>query len=316
MDTQTAKPMLARGWAQVHEWVNPKKFFQLCVLTLAFVVLVILWGALVRATGSGAGCGEHWPLCNGQMLPSLARYQTIIEFAHRLSSGLSLLAVFTMGHFAFRLYPKGHSVRRFVLLSMVAIVFEAAVGAGLVLLRLVEHDQSVDRAVSIAIHLVNTCFLVGALTVTAWCAVPGRVGRHRFFEGGSLGRTEGFWTLLGFIALSAAGALTALGDTLFQSKSFQEGWVRDWAQDAHFLERLRAFHPAFALFWMMLAVHWLQSRSSSVWARRAMGLLVSNLVIGAANVLLAAPLALQLVHLGVANALWICLVLSAIEESR
>ncbi len=36
---------------------------------LLWNVLVALWGAYVRATGSGAGCGSHWPTCNGEILP-------------------------------------------------------------------------------------------------------------------------------------------------------------------------------------------------------------------------------------------------------
>ncbi len=307
--------MLRAAWIAIHSWMTPVRFYRLCVATLAFVVGVILWGALVRATGSGAGCGEHWPLCNGEMLPSLARQKTLIEFGHRLSSGLSLLLVFTVGHFAFRLFGPRHPIRRLALWSMVAIVIEALIGAALVLLRLVEHDQSLDRAVSISLHLVNTCFLVGVLTLLVWgvgrclsspnLELPG----GRIFPPPSDHRLRGAMVLAGFIVLAALGALTALGDTLFEVGSFREGWVRDWAADAHFLERLRVLHPALAVLWLIIALPWLQS-STSVWGRRGLKGIVLNLVIGAANVLLAAPLALQLVHLLVANLIWISLVLA------
>ena len=50
---------------------------------LAYNVAVILWGAVVRATSSGAGCGDHWPLCNGVVLQSNPRLATLIELAHR-----------------------------------------------------------------------------------------------------------------------------------------------------------------------------------------------------------------------------------------
>jgi heme A synthase len=293
--------------------ISPKRFYQLCLGTLVFVVGVIVWGALVRATGSGAGCGQHWPLCNGEMLPTLSRFQTVIEFAHRTTSGLSLLLVFTVGHFAYRLYPRGHVIRKLAFWSMVAIVIEALVGAALVLLRLVEHDRSVDRAVSIAIHLGNTCFLVGVLALTTWAAARACSGPvTRVLPLPSPARKQGSWTLGGFIVLAATGALTALGDTLFEVSSFQQGWIRDWAKDAHFLERLRIFHPLLALCWMALAIVWLQSQRTP-WARRAIALLLTNMAIGAGNVLLAAPLALQLVHLLVANLLWISLVLTYVE---
>jgi len=60
---------------------------------LAYFIAVILWGTLVRATGSGAGCGNHWPLCNGVVIQHSASVNTMIEFTHRLTSGLSFFAV-------------------------------------------------------------------------------------------------------------------------------------------------------------------------------------------------------------------------------
>jgi heme A synthase len=280
-------------------------FARFTLFSLVFVIGVILWGALVRATGSGAGCGAHWPLCNGEMLPTIARYQTLIEFAHRATSGLSLLLVLGVWVRAQRLFPARHEVRRFALLSAVGIVIEAGIGAALVLLRLVEHDTSLDRAVSIALHLVNTCFLVGALALT-WRAATREVAPGA--------RSGGVW-LSGFVLLAAAGAWTALGDTLFSVSSFGQGWARDWARDAHFLERLRILHPLLAVAWVSGVIPWLlelkrRGQWVSRWAGRALGLILANLLIGGLNVLLAAPLALQIVHLAVANALWVALVLS------
>ena len=302
-------------WRQIHKKVTPARFQSLCWGSVVFVVGVILWGAVVRATGSGAGCGQHWPLCNGEVLPTISRFQTVIEFVHRVTSGLSLLLVFTVGHFAFRIYPSGSLVRRFAVGSMVAISIEALIGAGLVLLRLVEHDRSVDRAVSIALHLGNTCFLVGVLALTAWASARVAGGQGASFPPSlASGRRQGFWVLSGFILLAATGALTALGDTLFEVSSFREGWIRDWARDAHFLERLRVFHPVLALAWMASSLVWLQSLRS-VWARRALRLLLTNVLVGAANVLLAAPLFLQIFHLLLANLLWICLVLAFAESA-
>lgn len=277
---------------------------------LAFVVAVILWGAVVRATGSGAGCGSHWPLCNGEVLPGLARFQTLIEFAHRASSGLSLLAVFTLGHFAFRTFQKGHLCRQAALFSMVAIVVEALIGAALVLLRLVEHDQSLDRAVSISFHLVNTSFLIGALTVTAYSA---GLPRPRFFLSDRTQRRKTLLLLSGFVALGATGALTALGDTLFRPSSLAAGILSDWGSQSHFLERLRILHPILALGWVAAMIPWLQTQALGgakfkFLSRWVLMLLVGNLSLGLSNVLLLAPLALQVVHLLVANLIWIFLI--------
>ncbi|MBU6376385.1 MAG: COX15/CtaA family protein, partial [Bdellovibrionales bacterium] len=292
-----------------------RRLYRFGLVTLAFTIFVILWGALVRATGSGAGCGQHWPLCNGEVLPIFSRYQTLIEFTHRLTSGLSLLLVFGSGYFAFRLTPRGHVLRRLAFWSMVAITIEALIGAALVLLRLVEHDRSVDRAISIMLHLGNTCFLVGAL------ALMTKAAHYAWLNSGSElpivprpspSRKQGVWTLLGFVLLAAAGALTALGDTLFEVSSFQEGWIRDWAKEAHFLERLRVFHPVFALAWLALAISWLLSRGS-VWAKRALVLALTNMIIGGINVLLAAPIYLQIIHLLAANLLWVTLVFAFVS---
>ncbi len=61
---------------------------------LAYNVLVILWGAYVRISGSGAGCGAHWPLCDGQVIPRSFTLERVVEFSHRGSSGVSgLLAL-------------------------------------------------------------------------------------------------------------------------------------------------------------------------------------------------------------------------------
>ncbi|MFN7685216.1 MAG: COX15/CtaA family protein [Oligoflexia bacterium] len=298
------------------------KLAKFSVGTLVFVVGVILWGALVRATGSGAGCGAHWPLCNGEMLPVISRNQTLIEFIHRASSGLSLLMVCAVGWVARRRFKDHARIRRLALLSVVGILIEAAIGAALVLLRLVEHDQSLDRAISIALHLANTCFLLGALTLlcrevvrvegaVGLAGAAGAGGKAREFGAPAL--VQGNWVLGGFVVLAAAGAWTALGDTLFAPASFGEGWARDWARDAHFLERLRVVHPFLALGWVALTLPWLQGLRRAglggvpaVWA---LGLMVANVGVGGLNVLLAAPLALQILHLAVANGLWISLVL-------
>src|SRR5574337_582113 len=100
---------------------------------LAYNVGVILWGAYVRATGSGAGCGGHWPTCNGQAIPMAPSVTTLIEYSHRLSSGLALILVAAMLAWAFRAYPKKHPARLGAVLSAIFIVTEALVGAGLVL---------------------------------------------------------------------------------------------------------------------------------------------------------------------------------------
>ncbi|MCU0507346.1 MAG: COX15/CtaA family protein, partial [Anaerolineae bacterium] len=123
---------------------------------LAYNVLVILWGAFVRATGSGAGCGSHWPLCNGDVLPRAPALETVVEFSHRVTSGLSLILVLALIVWGWRIYKAGSPVRKTLVASGVFIIVEALIGAWLVLAGLTAENDSIARAVSMALHLVNT----------------------------------------------------------------------------------------------------------------------------------------------------------------
>jgi heme A synthase len=187
---------------------------------LVYNLLVIMWGAYVRATGSGAGCGNHWPLCQGEVVPRPQQIETMIEFSHRLSSGLALLVVIVLFIWAFRAYPKGHPVRLGGSLSLFFIITEALVGAGLVLFELVAYNTSLARAMVMALHLVNTFLLLGALTLTAWWGSGGRPLRLR-------GQGSLIWLLaiglVGMLILGASGGVTALGDTLYPA------WVPIWS---------------------------------------------------------------------------------------
>ena len=113
---------------------------------LGYLLLVVAWGAYVRATGSGAGCGKHWPLYDGVVIPRAQSIEMAIEFTHRVSSGLSLLAVVGLFVWAIRIYPRGHRVRRGAGAVMILIVTEALLGAGLVLFELVADNATMVRA--------------------------------------------------------------------------------------------------------------------------------------------------------------------------
>ena len=132
--------------------------------TLTFTLFVILWGAFVRATGSGAGCGSHWPLCNGEVVPHSPAWSTVIEFGHRLTSGLSLLLVIGLWWGGRSRYPERAPARRAAGWSLFFMVTEALIGAGLVLFEYVADDARVARGFWVAGHLVNTFLLVAAMT--------------------------------------------------------------------------------------------------------------------------------------------------------
>jgi heme A synthase len=282
---------------------------------LGYNLLVILWGAYVRATGSGAGCGAHWPLCDGQLIPRSPRAELLVEFTHRLSSGLSLLLVVGLLIWAWRAYPRRHIVRRGAQLAMLFIITEALVGAGLVLFQLVAENDSAARAIVIVIHLLNTFLLLAALTLTAWWASGGAPLRMR-------GQGWVSWALgvglLGVMLLGAAGTITALGDTLFPAGSLAEGLREDFSPTAHFLVQMRVIHPIAAV---LIGVYttglaWAISRrgynrAAGLLARALTGLFLVQLLLGALNVALLAPVWMQLVHLFAADGLWILLVLLA-----
>lgn len=295
-----------------------KRFAWFAWSVLVYNLGVILWGAFVRATGSGAGCGSHWPLCNGQVIPRAAQLETLIEFTHRLTSGLSLLLVLGLFIWAFRLYAKGSPLRLGASLSLVFILTEALVGAGLVLFEWVAGDASSGRVVSMAVHLVNTFLLLAALTMTAWWASG---GQPLAFSG------QGAWTWLfaiglsGVILLGVSGAVAALGDTLFPAASLAEGLAQDFNPAAHFLVRLRVWHPVIAvilgfylLFLSGLAALFRPVAHIRFFASCLAVLFVVQLVAGLLNLLLLAPVWMQLLHLLLADLVWISLVLLALTN--
>jgi heme A synthase len=288
---------------------------RLAWLVLGWNVLVILWGAFVRATGSGAGCGAHWPLCNGEVLPRAPELATLVELTHRVTSGIALLAVFYLAWRVFRDRPGGHPARGAAFASVVFILSEAAVGAGLVLFRLVADNESVARALFMSAHLMNTFVLLACLTLTAHFA--GSDARP------SLG-LAGAWPFalaaLALLLVGTSGAIAALGDTLYPAGSLLAGLAADLSPTAHLLVRLRLAHPLLALAGA-IAVAFACGRvlrgASPPSARRAArataGLVLLQLGVGLANVALLAPVWMQLVHLLLADLVWMGLVLAAVR---
>jgi heme A synthase len=301
---------------------NKRRFTSFAWVILGYLILVILWGAFVRATGSGAGCGSHWPLCNGVVVPRAPRIETIIEFIHRLTSALSGVLVIGLLVWAFRLYPKGHIVRRGAVLSLVFILTEGVLGAGLVLFEWVADNASVARAISMGAHLINTFLLLAAVALTAWWAGQS-AGDDTAGDGPALywrGQGRVGWLIAGglilLVILGASGAVTALGDTLFPAGTLSEGIAQDFLPTAHFLVRLRIYHPVLAVLtgvYLFLAGRAIAAARPGIGAlvfSRAIALLVVvQLVAGFVNILLNVPVWMQLVHLLLADLLWVSVVL-------
>ncbi|MCP9493102.1 MAG: COX15/CtaA family protein [Pyrinomonadaceae bacterium MAG19_C2-C3] len=308
------------------------RFGRVAWVALAYNVLVILWGAGVRATGSGAGCGSHYPLCNGVVVPRDVTTETFIEFTHRLMSGAALLLILGLVVWAVRLVRaaraddesgllmKAKGVRVWACVALFFTLTEAAIGAGLVIYELVAKDDSVARAVWLAIHLVNTFLLLGALTLIAWRASEWSAGAK--FSWDESGNNAGVWLFaacLGLtLVLGASGAVTALGDTLFPVKSLAEGLQNDLTGTGHYLVQLRVLHPVIAgLVTVMLGVAawWTIKRGASenphakklAWV--VVSILCAEVAAGIVNVLLLAPVWMQIVHLFLADMLWISVVI-------
>jgi len=284
---------------------NAVRFQRFAWLALAWNVLVVLWGAYVRATGSGAGCGSHWPLCNGEVLPRAPRVETIIEFTHRLTSGVAILVVVLVLVWALRLFPKGHRVRLAAGLALLFLLIEALLGAGLVLFEYVAHNASAGRAVYLSAHLTNTQILLAMLTATAWLA-----GGQRKWVGWRAVPSALQIALPVALLVSVTGAIAALGDTLFPASSVAAGIRAELTSTAHALLRLRLLHPAVAVLGGVFLL-WI---AATYRAREVGALVVFQLVAGAINVALLAPVWMQIVHLLLADLLWIALVVLVLRR--
>lgn len=277
-------------------------FRRFALFALGWTLLVIVWGAFVRATGSGAGCGNHWPICNGELIPRPQRVQTVIEFVHRLTSGVDLLAVVGLVVLSRRAFPAGHPTRRWAWWSFFFMVTEALLGALLVKAELVENNATASRAVAMSIHLVNTFLLVAAMTRTTF---------HAWVDGPMRWRNASGLLSLGAAVLvtlvGISGAVAALGDTLHQ-QAVQSPFVE-------LLIQVRIVHPLLAVLGTLAVLglaRWAwRWKTARPFALALGGLVVVQVMVGLLNVVLQAPVAVQLVHLLVADAVWIALHLVA-----
>ncbi|KAF0221091.1 MAG: protoheme IX farnesyltransferase, partial [bacterium] len=197
---------------------------------LLYNIGVIVWGAYVRSSRSGDGCGSHWPDCNGEIIPTAPELKTIIEFTHRITSGIALLMVVVLLVWSHRFYQKKHPVRLGAKFSMLFMIMEAAVGAAIVLFRLVADNDSIARAMFMSVHLVNTFLLLGTLTLTAWWASGGQM---IYLKAKPLLSFGMLFSLLGVVLLGASGAIAALGDTLFPAQTLEQALKSDLSATAH-----------------------------------------------------------------------------------
>ncbi len=280
---------------------------------LVYFIAVILWGTLVRATGSGAGCGAHWPLCNGTVLQHSPRVDTMIEFTHRITSGISLISVVALLGWTYAGTVRGHLARPAAIASVVFTLLEAVLGALLVKLGYTAQSQSPLRPAFLALHLANTLLLLAALTLTAHL-----LSRSKAFLRGSVRLVAPVGAVAAVIVVmvvGVTGSLAALGDTLFPASSLGSALAQDFSATSGWLVRWRWMHPTVAFFASIFLI-WLLVRAAQQqthWDNRRLSALVLLLLavvytLGILDVVLLAPLWIQVAHLLAADTLWASLV--------
>ncbi len=280
---------------------------------LVFTLFVVLWGGFVSASGAGDGCGDDWPLCGELLAPATGASpvdaaDTLIEFTHRATSGLALLAVAGLAVWSRYRFPPGHHARYWAALALAFMVVESLIGAALVIFQWVDMNVSLARAIVQPVHLTNTYLLMGALACAAWWSGSRRPaavidpGRPDRLVAAALG---------GLVVVSAFGTAASLASTVFPSESFLDGVRSDFSGGAHYLIRLRVWHPAAVvafggyLVWMWRRLgRTLPDRVPAPFLSVA-AIFAAQLAIGVLDAVLLAPIALQMAHLFLAHALWL-----------
>lgn len=281
---------------------------------LVYTLLVILWGAWVRISHSGDGCGDTWPLCHGQLIPEAQRGKTWVEYAHRLMSGVYGFVVIYFWWTARKLYPTSkdhplHFARKAALATLIFMITEALLGAKLVLFKLVTTNDTPYRAFVMALHQMNSFMLTGAVALTyaaaTWHAeLPAASAQDRKYK------------LLPWIIviLGITGAWASLSNSLFPTENLFDGFLADFSTESHFLVRLRGLHPVLAVlgagslaffFWMKAQVS-----ENSLLQKKSLQmslLLMGGILFGMATLLLHAPVWMKITHLALAHTIWVVL---------
>ena len=280
-------------------------------LGIVLSILSILAGAFVRATGSGDGCGSTWPTCKGKIIPQLSDTSEIIEFSHRSISGILLivtLIIFTKS----RNMSKGSIIRTTVNFLTFFVLFEAAIGAVIVLYEWVGLNSSLPRIIAVPIHLVNTFGLL------ACYAILYKVLLNNFKNIKQLWDRRFVFIAFLFLLSGATGSITALADVLFPSASFYEGLMEDFDRTSELLTRLRILHPMVATGLSVALI--IESRKVQkdykIDVKFFQILVFIAVILGVLNVLSNILLLLSILHLAIADLLWITYIYVSMDKIK
>lgn len=301
--------------------MTAQKLKTLWKVLLGYTWFVVLWGAFVRASGSGDGCGQNWPTCHGQLIPETSDLATWVEYIHRATSGLYGIYVMVVVILAWRFLFSNHkktynslnqnaqnSPKSFVFTPSFIFPFlvffftmvEALIGAQLVLAGLVGSNESWARALIMVVHLVNTFLLTGSIVGTINLIIPPRPSE----KAANWNALHFTINVIGLFLVASFGAITALGDTLYPSETLLQGIQKDFAESAHFLIRLRVWHPILAVILTLSVCHMAFQNIEKRYSKFLIFWMSSTLFIGVINLLLLAPIYMQLIHLLWAQVLW------------
>jgi cytochrome c oxidase assembly protein subunit 15 len=286
---------------------------------LAFNIVVILWGVFLRASLSGDGCGAHWLTCGGEFIPSAPQIKTSIEFFHRVTTTLAGIAVIAMLIWAiikWRSEKSGKTVLavKMSIASLVFIILEGVLGGLLVLTGNTAANWTPTRPFWMAAHLVNTFTLIAVLSLTAWFAGNGKTFN---FNAPRKALVLIALATVGIFIVGMSGSIAALSSMLFPSSTLSEAFAKDFSPASHITVRLRVFHPILSIavgVSLVFLAGWFRAKakeSASVrrWSNILTILVLIQFASGAITLLTLAPIVMQIVHLFLADAVWISFVL-------
>lgn len=285
---------------------------------ILYTILVIVWGAWVRISHSGDGCGASWPLCHDEFIPVAATEgKTWVEYLHRVTSGIYGIIIFVQFFWGRKLFAKAHPVQFWLWMSLIFTITEALLGAKLVLFELVGDNQSIFRVIAMTLHLVNSMILTAAIASVWYFSEHSFVKTPMKFKLVNISQRVLILSfVVPFLVVGATGAWAALASTLYPSESFIASLMKELAPDSHFLMSLRTFHPVFGTILgagLILLLIVLKSEKTSAqiekYQKQLRFLILAQIFVGYLTLFLVSPIKLKFIHLILAHGSWIVLIL-------